>query len=55
MSQPIQLTPNQAKSTQTARELLAKAMAEVVDAVRDDSAKSPESYLSETKVPHGGE
>lgn len=55
MSQQNQLEQARAKSASTARELFAKAMAAVIASVRSDSRKSPEDYLSETKVPHGGE
>jgi len=32
-----------------------KPLEEVVDAIRTDSLDAPQTYLEETKVPHGGE
>jgi len=42
-------------STTSPQELRAEALARVAKEVCDDSQKSPDAYLTETEVPHGGE
>lgn len=43
------------EQTTSPRELRTEALAQIAANIREDSEKSPDIYLSQTEVPHGGE